>query len=697
MKNLIFLSLLLLALLSGCSGGKKEAAGAEDPYLWLEDIEGEKSLDWVRARNKVSDEAFRNLPLYETLRGKFLNVFNDKDQIMYPGIVGDYVYNLRQDEINERGLWRRMPLTDYINGSDEWEVVLSLDKLSAGENKKWVLHGADWLAPDYRYCLLNLSDGGKDEGVTREFDGVTKSFVTEGFYVGESKSSATWVDKDNIVVATDFGPGTMTTSGYPCTARLWKRGTSIEDAVKIAQADTTDMGLFISGIYAEGQQKVFISSKKSFYETDMYLLNQEGTREIEYPADAEFYGLYRNYLLFYLQSDWATNDKKFESGSLVSFDLDSFLKGKILVNTIYKPDLKSSFISLLTTKDFIVVSTMENVQSRLKTFRVENGAWTSAEIPVPAFGTISLTSSSDRSDDYFFEFSNPVTSSTLFYGNNLGTKVIKKQKDYFDAKGLIVEQYETTSKDGTTVPYFIVRKNALELNGKNPTLIYGYGGFNISEQPYYNSVTGIGWLEQGGVYVIANIRGGGEFGPGWHQAAMKGKRQNAYDDFFAVSEDLINRKITSHDYFGAFGWSNGGLLAGVAFTQRPDLYNAVVVGAPLLDMKRYSKLLAGASWMAEYGDPDIPEDWEYISKFSPYQNVFREKKYPEVLFITSTKDDRVHPGHARKMAAKMADMGHPFYYHETIEGGHGAASTNAQEADMLALIYTYLNVKLKHD
>jgi prolyl oligopeptidase len=697
MKNLLFLSLLFLALLSGCTGGKKEAADTEDPYLWLEDIEGEKALDWVRARNKVSDDVFRNMPLYDTLKGKFLNVFNDKDQIMYPGIVGDYVYNLRQDRENERGLWRRMPLTDYLNGSDEWELVLSLDKLSAAENKKWVLHGADWLAPDYRYCLLNLSDGGKDEGITREFDAVTKSFVTEGFYISESKGSATWVDKDNIVVATDFGPGTMTTSGYPCTARLWKRGSAIGNAVKIAQGDTTDMGLFVSGAYTEGQHKVFISSKKSFFETDLYLLNGDSNTKIECPSDAEFYGLFKNYLLFYLQSDWVTGEMKFESGSLVSFDLDSFLDGKLSVKTIYKPDLKSSFVSLLSTKEFIVVATMENVQSRLKTFRIENGEWSYSEIPVPAFGTISLTSSSDRSDGYFFEFSNPVTSTTLFYGNNLGTKVIKKQKDYFDVKDLVVEQYETKSKDGTVIPYFIVHKNDLELNGRNPTLIYGYGGFNISEQPYYNSVTGIGWLEQGGVYVIANIRGGGEFGPGWHQAAMKEKRQNAYDDFFAVSEDLIDRKITSHDYFGAYGWSNGGLLAGVAFTQRPDLYNAVVVGAPLLDMKRYSKLLAGASWMAEYGNPDIPEDWAYISKFSPYQNVFREKKYPEVLFITSTKDDRVHPGHARKMAAKMADMGHPFYYHETIEGGHGAASTNAQEADMLALIYTYLNVKLKHD
>jgi prolyl oligopeptidase len=688
---------IMAAVFTGCSGGNKQAAAEKDPWLWLEDIESEQSLDWVRAQNRVSDEAFRNQPLFDTLRDRFLNVFNDKDQVIYPDITGDYVYNLWQDEKNERGLWRRMPLADFINNRGNWEVVLDLDILSAAENKKWVFHGAEWLAPDYRYCLLTLSDGGKDEGVIREFDAVVKSFVENGFYVSESKSSATWVDKDNIVVATDYGDGSMSTSGYPRIAKLWKRGSVIEDATMIAETDTTDMGLFVSGSFTEGQHKVFIFSKKSFYETDRYLLDTGSIRRIECPADANYYGLYRNYMLFYLQSDWVTGDMTYESGSLVSFDLDSFLKGKLSVETIYMPDAKSSLVSLLSTKDFIVVATMENVQSQLKTFRIKDGVWTSSELPVPGFGTISLIASSDRSNDYFFDFSNPVTPTTLYYGEDVKIRAIKTQKAYFNAEGLLVEQYEAKSKDGTVIPYFIVHQSNMELNGKNPTLLYGYGGFNVPEQPYYSSVTGIGWLEQGGVYVIANIRGGGEFGPSWHKSALKENRQNAYDDFFAVSEDLLNRKITSPDCLGAFGWSNGGLLAGVALTQRPDLYKAIVVGAPLLDMKRYSKLLAGASWMAEYGNPDIPEEWEYISKYSPYQNVTKDKEYPEPFFITSTRDDRVHPGHARKMAAKMNDMGHPVFYHETIEGGHGAASTNAQQADMWALIYTYLNTKLKHD
>jgi prolyl oligopeptidase len=327
-------------------------------------------------------------------------------------------------------------------------------------------------------------------------------------------------------------------------------------------------------------------------------------------------------------------------------------------------------------------------------YRKKDGEWTGAAVPVPEFGTVSLVTADQQSDDYFFDFSNPVTPSTLFLGDGKKITPLKKQKDYFNAEGLTINQYEAVSADGTVIPYFIVYPANMPMDGKNPTLIYGYGGFNISELPYYSSVRGIGWMERGGVYVIANIRGGGEFGPSWHQSAMKDKRQNAYDDFFAVAEDIIKRKISSPEYMGAFGWSNGGLLAGVALTQRPDLYSAVVIGAPLLDMKRYSKMLAGASWMGEYGDPDKPEEWAYISKFSPYHNISKNISYPEALFITSTKDDRVHPGHARKMAAKMLDMGHSLYYHETIEGGHGAASTNAQEAEMWALMYTYLGNKL---
>jgi len=699
MRQLIKHAIIMTAVFAftACNGGKNAGKADEDPYLWLEDIEGDRALEWVREQNRISDEAFKSDPLYAELETRFEDVFNDRERIAYPDITGDYVYNLWQDEKNERGLWRRMPLHDYLNGSDTWEIMLDLDRLSAEENRMWVFHGASWLGPENRYCLLTLSDGGKDESVVREFDAVTKSFVEDGFFVGESKGSVAWIDSDNILVATDYGEGTMTSSGYPAIAKLWKRGADPATAETVASTDTTNMGIFLNDSYEAGTQYTFINEMKGFYEKKLSLYTPEGLQFIDIPADAENYGMFGPCLLIYLQSDWTIDDMTYKRGTVVSFDLKSYLNGIVKVRTVYEPGERSSFESLISTKESVILASLDNVVSKLTRYKFDGETWSGEEIAIPEFGTVSLISSDNMSDRWFFSFSNPVTPSTLYSGDGTDIRAIKKQKDYFNTTDLVVDQNEAVSKDGTVIPYFIVHKKDLAKNGKNPTLIYGYGGFNISELPVYSSVRGIGWMERGGVYVIANIRGGGEFGPAWHKAALKEKRQNAYDDFFAVAEEIIREKISSPEYMGAFGWSNGGLLAGVALTQRPDLYNAVVIGAPLLDMKRYSKLLAGASWMDEYGDPDKPEDWKYISKYSPYQNISSGKKYPEPLFITSTKDDRVHPGHARKMAAKMLEMGHPLYYHETIEGGHGAASTNRQEAEMWALMYTYLNRKLMHD
>lgn len=685
---------MLLLILPGCGEKKTKSASADDPYLWLEEVEGERSLEWVRAQNKISDEAFAGQPVYAELKEKFLEVLNDRERLIMPSVTGKHVYNLWQDAANERGLLRRMTLDEFMKGKTEWQTVLDLDRLSAEENRKWVFKGASWLAPGYTRCLMSVSDGGKDEGVIREFDTGTGGFVEGGFSVGESKGSAAWVDNDHIVVATNYGPGTMTTSGYPAMVKLWKRGSDPAEAETLLEIDRSGMGLFVDDVYSGGRQYTFINSRIGFYENEMYLFTAEGLKLIDLPADVQFQGMFGDDLLLYLQSDWDVNGTVFARGSLVSYNMPAFLGSDRVVRAIYVPDERSSFASLLTTKDYIVVATLENVQGRLRLYSFNGQEWTGEAVPVPEFGTVGLVSSNEETNEYFFSFSNPVTPSTLYYGNGSKVSVFRQQKSYFDASGLTVNQFEAVSKDGTKVPYFIVHSTGMEYDGSNPTLIYAYGGFNSSTRPTYSAVTGIGWLEKGGVYVIANIRGGGEFGPAWHQSALREKRQNAYDDFHAVAEDLVKRKITAPDYIGINGGSNGGLLVGVAFTQRPDLYKAVVVEVPLLDMKRYSKLLAGASWMDEYGDPDKPEDWAFISKYSPYHNLSKKKTYPEVLFVTSTKDDRVHPAHARKMAAKMLDMGHPLYYHETIEGGHGAASTNAQRAEKWALTYTYLASKL---
>jgi prolyl oligopeptidase len=692
-----FLSLFVLAmplLFSSqiCNSQTKET---DDPYLWLEEIESPRSLDWVKAQNAISDQIIGANPLYKNLKDKYLALYNDKDKIAYPTMVGSYVYNLWQDEKHVRGLWRRMSKTDYLNNKNVWETVIDIDALSKKENKKWVFEGANWLQPDNMLCLVSLSDGGKDENEIREFNATTKQFVKNGFFAKESKGDAVWVNKNKVLLNRDFGPGTMTNSGYARQVKIWDRDTPIEKAKLIFETKTENVAAYSNAIFNGTKQYLFVYNLIAFYNSEVFYLNGDKLQKVTYPTDADFVGLHKNEMLFTLQSDWNINDKKYKAGSLVSFDLNENISGKINIRTIWEPNEKSSFEAISTSKDFITVNIMENVQSKLMQYTFQNNAWTGQAVKTPELGSIRLTASESNSNDYFFRYSNFLTPTTLYHGTKTAITVNKKLKAGFDTSNMQIEQFTVASKDGTQIPYFMVHKKDMKFNGDNPAMIEAYGGFNVSFQPNYNATMGAGWLDQGGVYVLANIRGGGEFGPSWHQAAMKEKKQNSYDDVYAVCEELIKKKITSPKHLGAFGWSNGGLLAGVLFTERPDLFNAVVVGAPLLDMKRYSKMLAGASWMGEYGNPDIPEEWDYIQKYSPYQNLSKDKKYPEVYFVTSTKDDRVHPGHARKMAARMTEMGHPYLYHETIEGGHGGASTNEQEADVWSGIYTYFNMKLK--
>lgn len=692
MKTNQFFLLPFLLLLMGnlvC-----QSQNLNDPYLWLEEIEGEKPLEWVESKNKLSEKRISSNPLYESLRQKYLKASNNKDKIAYPAMVGKYVYNLWKDEKNQRGLWRRMLTTDFINHKTNWETVIDIDKLSEKEGKKWVFGGATWLEPNNNICLIALSDGGTDENEIREFNATTKQFVTNGFFFPKSKGGVSWVNKDEVLVARNFGEGSLTESGYPRLIKTLRRGQALDKAKTIFETEKKSVGAFPFSIYSNGKRYAFIYNSIAFYSSEILYKKNDELIKLTQPKNARTVGFHKNQVILYLQSDWKVGNDTYKKGSLVSYDFNKNLEGKVVVETIYQPNKKSSFVSMSESKDFIVVNTMENVKNKLIKYKFSNNKWIPEPIKAPEFGSIRLISSDNDSNDYFFLYSNFVSPRTLYHANEQAMEVSKKLADAFNANNLEVNQHFAKSKDGTLIPYFIVHKKDLVLNGKNPTLVSAYGGFNVSQQPGYSYTIGLGWLEQGGVYVLANIRGGGEFGPSWHQAGMKEKKQNCYDDLYAVSEDVINKKITSTKYLGVYGWSNGGLMTGVAFTQRPDLYNAVVVGAPLLDMKRYTKMLAGASWVAENGDPDIPEEWAYIKKYSPYHNIDRGKKYPEVLFVTSTTDDRVHPGHARKMAAKMDDMGHSFLYYETTEGGHGAASTNEQQAKVSATIYTYLNMKL---
>jgi prolyl oligopeptidase len=499
-----------------------------------------------------------------------------------------------------------------------------------------------------------------------------------------------WVDGDALLVATDFGEGSMTTSGYARIARLWQRGTPLSQSETLFEAPASDMGVWV-GTYqtADGIHNV-VNHRPNFYEGTTHVLRDGELVAIDVPLDADTY-LLRDQLLVYNRSPWEVGGRTHEGASLVHIGMEEFLDGGRDFRLVLRPGERQTISSVRTTRDHLLVGMLDNVQSELRRYSYRDGEWSYERVPAPEMGSIGVGATSPTTNRYFFSYSGYTQPTTLYLAETDGSvREVRRMPEMFDASGLVVEQHETTSPDGTRIPYFIIHREDLPLNGDNPTLLYAYGGFEVSMTPGYSSLVGASWLERGGVYVVANIRGGGEFGPAWHRAGLKENRQLVYDDFIAVSEDLIRRGITSPSRLGISGGSNGGLLTGVAMTQRPDLYNAVVINVPLLDMQRYNKLLAGASWMAEYGNPDIPEEWEFIRQYSPYHNVGADAEYPVALFTTTTRDDRVHPGHARKMAALMEDLGHDLYYFENTEGGHGAGVTSEQRARMHALTYTYL-------
>ena len=665
-----------------------------DPYLWLENVDAEKSLEWVEQWNKKSLDVLTSQPDYQNIYEKNLEIYNSTDRIADPTIYGDYIYNFWQDQNHIRGIWRRTSLKNYVNGNPVWETVIDIDKLSKEDNVKWVFKGVTGLYPDYNKFLVSLSKGGGDAIVVKEFDAVTKSFVENGFYVPEAKGSVSWIDENTIMVSTDFGDG-VTTSGYPKQVKTWKRGTDLKDAKLIFDGSENDMGDWGYTIHSKNKTYQLIMKRTSFYSGSYYLIENGELIKLDVPEDIELSGIFNGQVLFQLKSDWKINDKTWKQGDVVSIDYNDIINGKKNFMLIVSPEERSSVAGLATTKNTLLVNMLNNVKSELYKF-TWNGKWEKGKIDAPEYGNITLAASDRNSEDYFFYFQNFLEPSTLYFGDTKTGEFekVKSLPSFFPTEKYQVQQLEAVSKDGTKIPYFVVSSKNIKYDGNNPTLLNAYGGFEVPELPRYSAATGTAWLEKGGVYVLANIRGGGEFGPKWHQAGIKENRQRVYDDFYAVAEDLISKKITSPQKLGIMGGSNGGLLVGVAFTQRPDLFNAVVCAVPLLDMKRYSKLLAGASWMAEYGNPDIPEEWAYISKYSPYQNVKKGMNYPEVFFTTSTRDDRVHPGHARKMVAKMNDLGYKIYYFENTEGGHAAASTNEQRAKMYALIYAYLQMKL---
>jgi prolyl oligopeptidase len=665
----------------------------EDSYLWLEDVTGASSLAWVKERNAESVNELTRSPSFQALEHRILEMLDSEDRIPVVQKLGLFYYNFWRDGKNPRGLWRRTTLDEYKKAKPAWEIVLDLDRLGKEEKENWVWHSVQVLKPDYQRALISVSRGGADASVVREFDLADRAFVSDGFKLPEAKSQISWRDHNSVFVGTDFGPGSLTESGYPRIAKEWKRGTPLAEAALIMEGLPGDMSVTATRDLAPGFERDVVVRRPTFWTSEVFLLRGGKLVKIDKPADAVA-SLDRDWLLLRLRSDWKVAGKSYPAGALLATDLEKFLEGAREFDTLFEPAERKSLASFTATRHYIVVTELDNVRSRVYVLNHRGGLWRREPLPgVPEFGDVSVQAiDPDLSDDYFLHRTDFLTPNTLALGAiGSGPPIqLKQLPSFFDADSLAVSQHEAVSQDGTRVPYFEVGRKDLTSNGKNLTLLYGYGGFEISMLPAYRPSVGAAWLEKGGVFVVANIRGGGEFGPNWHQSALKANRYRAYDDFIAVGEDLVRRKVTSPAHLGIQGGSNGGLLVGNMLVRRPELFGAVVCQVPLLDMRRFNHLLAGASWVGEYGNPDLPEEWAFIRTFSPYHIVNKSARYPRTFFSTSTRDDRVHPGHARKMVAKMKGQGHNVLYYENIEGGHGGAADNKQAAFMQALAYQFL-------
>ena len=671
--------------------------GKDDPYLWMEEIEGTRALDWAKAQNAKTLPVLQGDKRYGELEAKALAILNAKDRVPGVSFAGDgSLRNFWQDAEHVRGVWRETTLESYRTANPVWETILDIDALSKAENANWVFKGAACLPPDDTRCLVTLSNGGKDAVSVREFDTTTKSFVAGGFALPEGKQNYTWLDKDTLLVAREWTPGEVTKSGYAYVLKTLKRGQGLDQAVEVFRGAETDVSVnpFVLRD-ADGKVVAVMAGRGvTFFEAETYLLDGGKPVKLDLPLKSSVQGYVAGQMVVLLEQDW----KGFKTGDLVSFDLAKLKAApdKAVATLVLRPTPRQSVEQVTTTRTKLVVGLLDNVKGAARVLTHGPEGWTSQTLDLPANSAIGLGSTSEKDERLFVTVTGYLTPSTYWIADagSLKLEQVKASPARFDASTHVVEQFEATSTDGTKIPYFVVRPKGLKYDGQAPTLLYAYGGFQVPMTPGYSGVMGKLWLERGGTYVVANIRGGGEFGPAWHEAGLKANRQKVYDDFFAVSQDLITRKITSPRRLGIMGGSNGGLLMGVALTQRPELYNAIVVQVPLFDMMRYSQIGAGASWVGEYGDPAIPSERAVIARYDPYSNLRAGRKYPEVFIETSTKDDRVHPAHARKAAARLEELGYPVLYYENIDGGHAASANLAETARRQALEYVYLSRKL---
>lgn len=690
MKKLLLIMLTTLTTL----------AHAEDPHLWLEDITGEKPLAWVTERNAQAEAHFAQDPRYLGLRDDVLKILDSRERMAMIHRIGAHYYNFWRDAEHPRGLWRRTTLASYRQAQPDWEAVLDLDALAHAEKENWVWAGATCLRPPkgepYRRCLLALSRGGADATVLREFDLIKKQFVPDGFIAPEAKQDVDWKDINTVWIASDFGPGTTTTSGYPRIVKEWKRGTALGDARTLFEGQAEDVSVSSGSDYESGVRRDWLYRSIAFFDAERFIWANGKAVKLEAPTDATLLP-FRDWLLIRTRTAWTVAGHDYPAGALLAMRFEAFVKGERNFEVLYRPTDRSTLEDVQNTRSAVLVTELDNVRTRLWEFTHDGTQWKKVRVATPENVQLQVVDTYWDSDLYLLTEQDFTTPTTLM-ARNVGdakSEALKSMPTFFNAAHLITQQFEATSKDGTRIPYFIVMRKGTALDGANPTLIYAYGGFQNSMLPWYSGAFGKGWLEPGGVFVLANLRGGGEFGPQWHRAAQKENKQRTWDDLAAVAQDLIQRKVTAPKHLGILGGSQGGLLVTATMVQHPELFGAVVSQVPLIDMLRFHKLLAGASWVAEYGDPDKPEERVYIEKYSPYQNVKKDAHYPPSFIYTSTRDDRVHPGHARKMVARMREQGHEVLYFENTEGGHGAAANNEQAARMWAQTFSFLWQKLK--
>ena len=689
---------LLLLLLA--SPMKLAAEDHEDPYLWLEEVLADKALAWVASENQASSARLVEDERFAQVRSDALEVYTATDRIPYAGQFGQTVRNFWQDEAHVRGILRVASLDSYLAGEPEWETVLDLDALSEAEGENWVYKGSECLAPQYRHCLLMLSRGGADAVVVREFDVLTKEFVEPGFISSEAKQSVDWIDEDHLLIGKAGDGFRKTDSGYAAELRLWRRGEPLAQSRVVFDVPASYVSARPAVVRSSAGDFVFAVGSPGFFEEEVSYLGDLRTAEeaepqrLALPADVDWRGMFDDQVIALTRSAWKVGGATHPAGALVAVRFADLLEGDISgLRTLVAPTPRRAIRGVSVTSSSLYVSLMDNVRMQLLRVWREGDEWPMKATSLSSSGSLAVISANPDSDLVMVNFEEFLVPDTLYaIQGDAEPKVVAQLPMRFEAEGLTAEQAFATSADGTSIPYFLIKPRAAE--GPIPTLLYGYGGFEISLTPSYLGPLSVAWLKAGGAYVIANIRGGGEFGPAWHQAALKENRQSAYDDFAAVAEHLVESGVTEPSRLGIYGGSNGGLLVGVAFTQRPELFGAVVCAVPLLDMLRYHKLLAGASWMGEYGNPDMPEERAWLAAYSPYQNLREGAQYPAVFFTTSTRDDRVHPGHARKMAAKMRDAGHEVVYYENTEGGHSAAANLEQVAKRDALVATFLMQEL---